>query len=555
MKRRVLLYCDGGRIAEIGTGHVRRCLLLARALAARGNEISFLTSSGPAVTVPVGVEGFRCETLPAPRPADLARALKKARPEIVVWDRLDTSPALNRVIKDSGAVLITLDDAGKGQALADITINAMVAGGRTPYKGFEYAMLPAPPEPARTDRATPVRRITVCFGGYDHEGLSEAALKALAKLDRKIKIDLILGSASSEPSAKTVALHGPRLRVLRTPPDFSLILSRSDIAVLAGGATLIEALSYGVPTLALGQYGHQLDTIGRCEAAGAALGVASTGSLLKAARDLASDGAKRVALSRSARRLVDGQGLKRVADLATIVEQLPWDTEFFGENIATLHPARLNETIADHALAKCRKAKIDCLYYRCDCHDPVSVALAERHGFHFVDIRMTFARAIEKQAKAPLKGYAIRPARRSDLPQLKTIAAGSYIYSRYFFDRKFPDAICAKFYANWIEKSVRGYSDAVLVAAKGSKVFGYLSCSMRAGSKAGIDLVSVAPGAEGAGVGKALVRASLDWADARGAGTMEVVTQGRNYAAQRLYQGSGFKTQKLELWYHKWFAK
>lgn len=555
MRRRVLVYCDGGRIAEIGTGHVRRCLLLASSLKSRGSEVSFLTSSGAAVTVPVEAEGFRCRVLPSPRPADLARALRKARPDVVVWDRLDSSPALNRVIKASGAILITLDDAGKGQALADITINAMVTGGRTPYKGFDYAMLPAPPEAARVDRSAPVRRVVVCFGGYDHEGLSEAALKALAKLDRGIKIDLILGSASSEPSARTIALHGSRLRVLRMPRDFSRLLSRSDIAVLAGGATLIEALSYGVPTLAIGQYAHQLDTISRCQAAGAALGVASPASLLKAVRDLAADGPRRVALSRAARRLVDGQGLKRVADLATIVEPLPWDTDFFGVNIATLHPSRINETIASHALAQCRKAKIGCLYYRCDCHDPVSVALAERHGFHFVDIRMTFERRIEKQARTPLKGYSIRPARRSDVPQLKKIAAGSYVYSRYFFDRRFPDAICAKFYANWIEKSVRGYSDAVLVAAKGSKVLGYISCSMRAGSKAGIDLVSVAPGAEGAGVGKALVRASLDWADARGAGTMEVVTQGRNYAAQRLYQGCGFKTRKLELWYHKWFEK
>lgn len=298
MRRRVLLYCDGGRIAEIGTGHLRRCLLLARSLENRGSEVAFLTSSGAAVVVPVVAEGFACDTLPALRPADLARALKRLRPEIVVWDRLDSSPALNRVIKDSGAVLVTLDDAGKGQALADITINAMVAGGRTPYKGFDYAMLPAPPEPARTDRTSPVRRVTVCFGGYDHEGLSEAALKALAPLDRKIKIDLILGSASSEPSVKTVALHGSRLRVLRTPPDFSLLLSRSDVAVLAGGATLIEALSYGVPTLAIGQYGHQLDTIARCAAAGAAIGVPSAGSLLKAVRSLAVDGPRRVALSR-----------------------------------------------------------------------------------------------------------------------------------------------------------------------------------------------------------------------------------------------------------------
>tara|TARA_Y100000031_G_C7967214_1_gene268715 strand:- start:160 stop:300 length:141 start_codon:yes stop_codon:yes gene_type:complete len=31
-----------------------------------------------------------------------------------------------------------------------------------------------------------------------------------------------------------------------------------------------------------------------------------------------------------------------------------------------------------------------------------------------------------------------------------------------------------------------------------------------------------------------------------------VVTQGRNYAAQRLYLNVGFLTKETELWYHKW---
>lgn len=541
-------------------GHMRRGLLLARTLADRGGDISFLTASGAAVSVPVTAAGFPCRNLPAGfRPRDLTSALKKERPGIVVWDRLDTSEPLNRAIKASGAVLITLDDAGKGQPLADLTINAMIAGGRTTYTGFDYAMLPAPPEPPRTDRERPVRQVTVCFGGYDHGGLSDLALKALLKLDRNIGIDLILGSATAAPSPGLVARHGKRLRVHREPADFSRLLRRSDLAVLAGGATLVEALSGGVPTLAIAQYRHQLDTIERCAARGAVVGLGAAATVrpadvLKAVRSLAESAERRLDLSRAARLLIDGQGLKRVADLVTIVERLPWDTDFFGVNIATLHPTRINEAVVDYALRECRKDKIDCLYYRCDCHDPVSVALAERRGFHFVDIRMTFQRRIEAQPPLPRRAYAIRPARPADLPQLMAIASTSYVFSRYFFDRRFPNSICEKFYANWIKKSCKGYSDAVIVAAKGREVLGYISCSMRAGAKAGIDLVSVAPGAEGAGVGKALVRASLDWAGARGAASMEVVTQGRNYAAQRLYQSCGFKTLKLELWYHKWFT-
>jgi hypothetical protein len=31
------------------------------------------------------------------------------------------------------------------------------------------------------------------------------------------------------------------------------------------------------------------------------------------------------------------------------------------------------------------------------------------------------------------------------------------------------------------------------------------------------------------------------------------VTQGRNLAAQRLYQRTGFLIRDLQLWYHKWY--
>ena len=35
---------------------------------------------------------------------------------------------------------------------------------------------------------------------------------------------------------------------------------------------------------------------------------------------------------------------------------------------------------------------------------------------------------------------------------------------------------------------------------------------------------------------------------------VSVVTQGSKVAAQRLYQGCGFATSAVELWYHRWFA-
>jgi hypothetical protein len=35
--------------------------------------------------------------------------------------------------------------------------------------------------------------------------------------------------------------------------------------------------------------------------------------------------------------------------------------------------------------------------------------------------------------------------------------------------------------------------------------------------------------------------------------TATVVTQGRNVAAQRTYQGAGYRTSRTSLWFHRWF--
>jgi ribosomal protein S18 acetylase RimI-like enzyme len=57
---------------------------------------------------------------------------------------------------------------------------------------------------------------------------------------------------------------------------------------------------------------------------------------------------------------------------------------------------------------------------------------------------------------------------------------------------------------------------------------------------------------QGKGLGKVLLNNVLKAAKDEGAQSINVVTQGRNYYAQRLYQSVGFRTHGNELWYHKW---
>ncbi len=242
-------------------------------------------------------------------------------------------------------------------------------------------------------------------------------------------------------------------------------------------------------------------------------------------------------------------------------EPLAWDSEHFGLRIARLTTGRPSADDLERARAWCAEQAIDCLYLLADAGDPAAVRRAEAAGFGLVDVRVTLERPLgAAEAADGVRGaeVAIRPAAvPGDLPALGAIAAAAHRGTRFWNDPGFPDADCERLYRAWIENSARGWADAVLVAeaAPGTQdtgaAAGYVTCRLD-GAEGSIGLVGVDARRRGAGLGGALVAAALGWLAAHGAERAEVVTQGANVAAQRLYQRAGFVTREVGLWYHLW---
>ena len=240
-----------------------------------------------------------------------------------------------------------------------------------------------------------------------------------------------------------------------------------------------------------------------------------------------------------------------------LCEKLEWDSNFFEFSIARV----IKDTLILSQIEKidhwCSENHIRCLYFLANACDAQTITLAESHGFHFVDIRMTFDDNVGHIQEIPLidtNDVVIRPSRLEDLQALKEIAKKSYYKSRFYFDVNFPRNLVDLLYITWIEKSIHGYADQVLVADLDEKPCGFTTCRMLPGSATGqIGLVGVNPGVQGHGIGKRLVFASMGWFRDQGVKHVSVVTQGRNIEAQRLYQGCGFRTRDVQLWYHKWY--
>lgn len=567
--RKVLFRCDGGSVPEIGTGHVVRCLLLADKL--RGTkefEISFLMKDYGGIKQVLD-RGYKVYKIPLEKDEleETVNAIKDFSPEIFVIDRLDTEEDYMKKIKETGVILITLDDVGAGQKYADITINAVRESGVSLYEGPAYIVLPKTGT-KEIEEPRDCKRIFLSFGGYDHLNLTLKTMKALENMDEKVEIVAVIGGAYKYRNELDDFLKKSKrsFKVYSQPKNFGELLDQADVAVISGGFTLFEAMARCVPSIVICQYKHQVETARRYENREATICLGKGDSLDEKTirtkvNELMQNKDLRKSLIKNGAMLVDGLGLERVFDLIRIISILEWDTNFFGFKTARLYPLRLTEDIMKYTLNYCKSKDVEVLYYLSDCHDSLSVKLAEKHGFHFTDIRLTFEINLEEYAPKKIRsGLIIREYSSSDIPTLKKIAGKSYVDSRYYFDQNYSRDICEKFYSNWIEKSCKGFSDKVFVAEMDGHVLGYISCDKESEPEGPrrcgrIILVGVDQSARGKGIGSNLIYAALNWFHKEKLPAARVITQGRNYNAQRLYQRCGFRTALTQLWYHKWFKK
>ncbi|MDX2043157.1 MAG: GNAT family N-acetyltransferase [Acidobacteriota bacterium] len=237
-----------------------------------------------------------------------------------------------------------------------------------------------------------------------------------------------------------------------------------------------------------------------------------------------------------------------------ICRQLEWDSQLFEQRIARIEYDRLTSTQLAQALKWCGEQRIDCLYFLCTPEDNASVLLAETAGFHFVDIRIELNWNVELQS-LPLD-TAIREFHEPDLAALRKIASQVYGNTRFGYDNRFSADRVSKLYQEWLNLSCQNPLHKVFVATGKDYedgVAGFITCQFDDPEIGRIGLLGLGDNAQGKGLGHLLVQTAQQFFHSAGAHEVRVVTQGRNISAQRLYQRCGFRTQKVGLWYHKWF--
>lgn len=234
--------------------------------------------------------------------------------------------------------------------------------------------------------------------------------------------------------------------------------------------------------------------------------------------------------------------------MTDVCSHLEWDSNFFGYRIARVNVPTLTPERVDQLAAWCRAERVDCLYFLADADDIQTSRLAEQHRLCFVDVRMTLTASVT----ARHTDRSIRECLPDDISILKSIARANHRASRFYHDPVFSADLSDRMYELWIAGSCDDFANVALISCEHDVPTGYITCNLLPDGRGEIDLLGVSAQHRSKGIGGRLIDASMDWFHAQGVSQVEVVTQGRNIPAQRLYQKHGFLTQNIAHWYHWW---
>ncbi|MDF8329112.1 UDP-2,4-diacetamido-2,4,6-trideoxy-beta-L-altropyranose hydrolase [Aeromonas salmonicida] len=249
--------------AEIGLGHLMRCLAIADRLRAAGAECHFLCHDLPAHLLPL-LQAHHHHPLPT---QDNAGPLPRLQPDWLVLDHYQ----IDRMVEQELAVhcdrLLVIDDLAdrphhcqllldQGPLRTAADYQPLIPASCRLLLGTDYALLrPACRQLAR-QQTSQWQRGLICFGGADPAGACLTTLNSLARLPwaRTIQWTLVAGGANPfwpELEQRVAELSDLKIALLRQSDQMAQLMNQHDFAIGAAGGMTWERACLGLPTLAV----------------------------------------------------------------------------------------------------------------------------------------------------------------------------------------------------------------------------------------------------------------------------------------------------------------
>lgn len=352
---RVFFRVDASRV--LASGHVTRCLTLARALAAGGAECRFACRALQGHMIEhIRRAGYDVVPLPAP-PAtrslgvdprlgvsevedarDTITALGSWRPDWIVVDHYALARAWEASVRGHCSQLMVIEDYVNRPHACDLLLNQNLgvrAGDYAPsllplgcevLAGTAYALLRPEFAHARSEalarrqRSATGGRVLVTMGGVDPDNATGRVIDALSRsaLPANWSTTVVMGGQAPhlEHVRAQIADLSLNVRLEVDTAEMARLMVEADLAIGAAGTTSWERCVLGLPSVILVLADNQVVLARALVAAGAArqVDIRDTAGLVAEVERLAGDQDLRVAMAAAAAASADGLGARRVVD-------------------------------------------------------------------------------------------------------------------------------------------------------------------------------------------------------------------------------------------------
>jgi UDP-2,4-diacetamido-2,4,6-trideoxy-beta-L-altropyranose hydrolase len=336
------LFIRADASAEIGAGHVMRCLALAQAWQKTdGSAIFALAAGGIELESRIrseGAEVVRIHAQPGSREdADQTMSLcTRLQAEWLVIDGYHFSANYRRSMRSASPNLLLMDDGLETQPCeCDVILNpdpdaaaGMYSQRDTPTElllGPRYALLRREFlefHNERSDIAQTATRVLVTLGGGDHHNVTLQVVEAMQGLnDLELDITVVIGPSYEhrESLQAAIAKSTRAATLLCNVANMPELMARADLAITAGGGTCYELAFMKVPMFLITMAKNHERAVDSYARAGAAFNAGWFSSLERSTlaaclRRVICDPELRRKLMEYAARMIDGKGASRVVE-------------------------------------------------------------------------------------------------------------------------------------------------------------------------------------------------------------------------------------------------
>lgn len=342
----VLFRVDG--TTQTGWERFYRCMTYALALQRRRRPTYFLSQLEPN-SLAMAIKRTGNDWIDADAPVggeddleEMIQEIRRLRPAAVIVDAPEASEPYLRELSATGTLVVSIDNLAAIRFPSQLVINPTLAPGREAYEvtpgtqlllGSRYALVR--PEIRRSRQVRSLEpaqtspnnyRVLIALGDDDPNHQVKCLAEMMLHVPLVEKIDLAVRSCHPDLAElqAMVEANSERMKLATEPSEISSRLSRCHFAITSGGNWSIELACIGVPQMVIVQSEVHWPTAQRLEDEGAVTCLGwhesvTPSTIRQAIQNLLTDPLERQAMTRCARKLIDGRGSDRLVTALEIL--------------------------------------------------------------------------------------------------------------------------------------------------------------------------------------------------------------------------------------------